>query len=429
MSRRGANRNNVLAGLFLVVSVILAVFLAFWVEDGIDKLPFVNPKRTFVARFELSEGIAGIKPGSPVTLGGASVGSVESLSYVYEQRGERTVPVGIDVELEIESGIVLYPEAVVSIVSPLLGTLSSINISNIGVGDEPLGPGAVLDGRPPAGLAEMAGVGTLAQRADETLAKANRILDDLAPAVKPTLEDLDATLGSARSFAGMLAENQDDWAAKANDILAHADSVFLNTIPSVATEVNAGVADTRRLVASAQSVIDENRADVRRTVTNLEGVTTRVRYDLLGRVERVLDEGVIAAANLSDVGGRAVGLLDRIEPPLVRTMSNVQLTSGQAMLLLEEVRAAPWRLLERPDEKEQREVVLFSAVRRYAESVEKLRDASEAMDSVLRGARAGGRELEPEQVLQMNQEIKASFGDLQDAERALLELIARQTGG
>ncbi len=58
MSRRGANRNNVLAGLFLVVSVILAVFLAFWVEDGIDKLPFVNPKRTFVARFELSEGIA-----------------------------------------------------------------------------------------------------------------------------------------------------------------------------------------------------------------------------------------------------------------------------------------------------------------------------------------------------------------------------------
>ncbi len=364
-----------------------------------------------------------------MTLGGASVGSVESLSYVYEQRGERTVPVGIDVELEIESGIVLYPEAVVSIVSPLLGTLSSINISNIGVGDEPLGPGAVLDGRPPAGLAEMAGVGTLAQRADETLAKANRILDDLAPAVKPTLEDLDATLGSARSFAGMLAENQDDWAAKANDILAHADSVFLNTIPSVATEVNAGVADTRRLVASAQSVIDENRADVRRTVTNLEGVTTRVRYDLLGRVERVLDEGVIAAANLSDVGGRAVGLLDRIEPPLVRTMSNVQLTSGQAMLLLEEVRAAPWRLLERPDEKEQREVVLFSAVRRYAESVEKLRDASEAMDSVLRGARAGGRELEPEQVLQMNQEIKASFGDLQDAERALLELIARQTGG
>ena len=80
---------------------------------------------------------------------------------------------------------------------------------------------------------------------------------------------------------------------------------------------------------------------------------------------------------MSEVGGRALSLIDRVEPPLVRTMSNFQLASGQATLLVEEVRAAPWRLLERPDEKEQREVVLFSAVRRYAESVEKLRDATE----------------------------------------------------
>ncbi len=286
----------------------------------------------------------------------------------------------------------------------------------------------MLDGRPAAGLAETAGVGDLAREASAALAKANEILDRVSPAVEPTLEDLDATLESARAFAGMLAENQEAWAAKATDILDHADAVFLEVIPEVADEVNAGVADTRRLVSSAQGVIDENRADVRRTVSNLEGVTTRVRYDLLGRVERVLDEGVIAAANLGDVGARAVGLLDRVEPPLVRTVSNAQLTSGQALLLLEEVRAAPWRLLEKPDEKERREVVLYGAVRRYAQSVEKLRDASDAMDSVLRGARAGGRELRPEQVLEMNNEIKASFDELQDAERALLDLIARESG-
>jgi ABC-type transporter Mla subunit MlaD len=429
MSRRGANRNNVLAGFFLVSSIILAVFMAFWVEDGIDKLPFVNPKRTFVARFEIGEGVAGIKPGSPVTLGGKSVGSVESIEYAYEERGGQTVPVGIDVELEIARGIVLYPDATVSIVSPLLGTLSSINISSIGGGDEPLASGGTLDGQPAAGLADMAGVGDLAREARAALAKANAILDEVSPAVSPALEDIDATLEGARSFAGMLAENQDAWSSKATGILDHADAVFVDVIPEVADGVNAGVSDARRLVSSAQGMIDENRADVRRTVTNLEGVTTRVRYDILGRVERVLDEGVIAAANLSDVGGRAVGLLDRIEPPLVRTVSNAQLTSGQAMLLLEEVRAAPWRLLEKPDEKEQREVVLFGAVRRYAQSVEKLRDASDAMDSVLRGARAGGRELRAEQVLEMNSEIKASFDRLEAAERALLELIARETGG
>ncbi len=51
------------------------------------------------------------------------------------------------------------------------------------------------------------------------------------------------------------------------------------------------------------------------------------------------------------------------------------------------------------------------------------------MDSVLRGARAGGREHEPERVLRMNAELKESFAALQEAERALLGLIERETDG
>lgn len=427
MARRAHNRNNVLAGLFLVVAVLLAVFMAFWIEDGIDKLPFVNPKTEYVARFGIGEGVAGIKPGSPVTLGGKQIGSVESIEYAYEDRRGRVEPVGIDVAMGVESGIVLYGDASVTIVSPLLGTLSSINISSIGGAGEPLASGGMLDGAPAAGLADMAGVGDLARSADAVLLKAEEILDAISPRIEPTLADVDATLVGARSFTDMLAANRDRWAAKADAIFDHADAVLVETVPAMADGINESVADARRLIGSTQGVVDENRADIRRVVSNMEGVTTRVRYDLLGRIERVLDEGVIAAANIGQVSSRALGTLDRIEPPLVRTVSNLQMTSAQSTLLLEEVRAAPWRLLERPDEKEQREVVLFSAVRRYAESVEKLRDASDAMDSVLRGARAGGRELEPEQVLQMNQEIKASFASLQDAERALLGLIERET--
>lgn len=429
MGSRGANRNNVLAGLFLVVSIVLAVFIAFWVEDGIDSLPFVNPKSSYVARFEIAEGVAGIKPGSPVTVGGKTVGSVESIEYAYDEGGGRSALVGIDVALEIESGMVLYPGASVEIVSPLLGTLSSINISDIGSGDAPLGEGDLLDGSPAAGLADTAGLGDLARRAERVLATADEILTKIEPDVRPAMDDVRATLSDTRSFAETLRTNQEKWVTKTDEILGHADGLFVDTLPALSAEMSAGISDARLLVGSAQSVVDENRGDIRRTIGNLEGMSSRVRYDLLGRIDRVLDEGIIAAANMSEVGGRALSLIDRVEPPLVRTMSNFQLASGQATLLVEEVRAAPWRLLERPDEKEQREVVLFSAVRRYAESVEKLRDASEAMDSVLRGARAGGRELEPERVLRMNAELKESFAALQEAERALLGLIERETDG
>lgn len=428
MGMRAHNRNNVLAGLFLVSAVLLAVFLSFWIEDGLDKLPFVNPKTEYIVRFGLHEGVAGIKPGSPVTLGGKDIGSVESLEYAFADRAGVSEPIGIDVTVEVESDIALYADASVTVVSPLLGTLSSLNISGIGASGRPLESGGVLDGAPSAGLADMAGLGDLSRSASEVLEKANAVLDQIVPAVGPTLEDVEAALASARDFAALLEENQGRWASKADSILDNADAVFTDTIPALAVQVNEGVADARRLVGSTQGVLDENRADLRRTIENIEGVTTRVRYDVLGRFERVLDEGVIAAANIGDIGGRAMGMLDRLEPPLMRTASNLQITSSQSALLMEEVRAAPWRLLEKPDEKAQREIVLFSAVRRYAESVERLRDASEAMDSVLRGARAGGRELEPEQVLQMNEAIKASFDDLQTAERSLLTLIGRETG-
>lgn len=429
MGSRGTNRNNVLAGLFLVVSIVLAVFLAFWVEDGIDKLPFVNPKTRYIARFDLSEGVAGIKPGSPVTIGGKSVGSVDSIEYAFGERDGRAEPIGIDVGLKIEEEMTLYADAAVVIVTPLLGTLSSINIADIGSAGAPLESGGMLDGAPSAGLADMAGIGDLARSAERVLRRADEILGDIAPEVEPTISDVESALADISDFAANLRENQQRWTDKFDGILDHADGVMVDTVPGVAMEINAGVSDARRLIESAQGVVDENRGDLRRTVQNLEGVTTRVRYDTLGRIERMLDEGIIAAANLNEVGGRAVAMIDRIEPPLVRTMTNLQLTSAQSTLLLEEVRAAPWRLLEKPDEKTRREVVLFGAVRRYAESVEKLRDASEAMDSVLRGARAGGRELQPEQVLQMNTELKSSFADLQAAEEALIGLIERETGG
>ena len=93
---RAQKRNNVLAGLFLVSALLLAVVMSFWIEDGLDRLPFVNPKSTYAVRFTLGDGVAGLQPGSPVTLGGKEIGSVESIEYVTEPvRGDRTRAVAV----------------------------------------------------------------------------------------------------------------------------------------------------------------------------------------------------------------------------------------------------------------------------------------------------------------------------------------------
>mgnify|MGYP001243190931 CR=1 FL=1 len=425
MSNRAQRRNDVLAGLFLVVALLLAVFISFWVEEGFEKLPFVNPRTEYVARFEVSNGVAGLKPGSPVTLGGLEVGSVEAIEY--RGRGADGEPEAIDVQLSVDSEVVLHEDAEIVMIAPLLGSLSVINISDIGgeTGAPVLAEGSVIAAGRPGGLANIDGVVSGMQ---ELVNRANEIAADVAPKVGPITDDVGIAIANAREFAESMRINQERWITKADSILDNADGVFRDTLPQVAEEVVGGIGDARRLMGTAQDVLDENRGDIRRSVSNIEGLTTRARYDMLGRVERLMDEGLIAAANMSEIGGRMLATIDRVEPPLNRAMANFQLASGQAVLLIEEIRAAPWRALKEPDEKAKREEVLYSAVRRYAETVERLRDASASLESVLQGARAGGREVDPEQVLDMTTEIKRSFGAYSQAEQDLLSLIARQTG-
>jgi hypothetical protein len=288
-----------------------------------------------------------------------------------------------------------------------------------------LAGGGVLDAGRPAGFADMEGV---IAGAESALDRANEILDTVAPHVEPAAEDVRGTLTDTRAFAESLRRNQERWFDKTDSILDNADTAFGETFPAIAGEVRGGVVDARRLLATTQGVIDENRGDIRRAVDNIEGITTRVRFDIMGRIDRLLEEGVIAAANVGEIGDRALAAIDRFEPRVDRTLANLQLASTQGLLMVEEIRAAPWRALNPPSEKAQREEILFSAVRRYAQSVERLRDASASLESVVRGARAGAREIPAEQVESMTAEIRRSFQAYDEAEQNLLSLLARQTG-
>ncbi len=428
MSMRTENRNNVLAGLFVVVSLALTVFISFWVEDGFDKLPFVNPRASYVVRFDLAEGVAGLKPGSPVTLGGKTIGSVASIRYRTKDVDGRFAATGIDVTVKVDSDLVLYDDASVGVVAPLLGSLASLNISDIGgraEGASVLARGGGIDAQPRGGIARL---DDLVAEARRLLVTANRFSEKIEPKIGPIADDVSEAVRDVKAFAGDLRSSQQRWITKADSILDGAQGLFTETLPGVADEVTAGVGDARKLLGTTQGLIDENRADIRRTISNFEGLSTRARYDVMGRLERVLDEGLVAAGNMSDITGRALLTLDRIEPPLNRTMANLQLASSQAVLLVEEIRAAPWRALKPPSEKQQAQEVLYSAVRRYAEAVERLRDASGSLESVLNGARRDGREIPPDQVYQMTQEIKRSFSAYSEAEQDLLDLIARESG-
>ena len=214
-------RDNILAGLFVVFGLALAVFVSFMLSEHKG----LGPTRTIVVRFPLEMGAPGIKPGSFVNLGGQKIGRVTSIATHPAQGASQAV----DVRIEIPAGLELYPDAVVSLDRPLLGTLSSINISHVGTADNgapPLADGSTITGglAPPAFLAQ-AGIGPKqiedVRAIIRTLDESTSRLSSLVQTVSPQAEE---GIADARQLISDLRARFDVWSQSVESILASAQS-------------------------------------------------------------------------------------------------------------------------------------------------------------------------------------------------------------
>src|ERR1044071_9664275 len=134
MAARAGSRNNILAGAFLLGCVAIAVAMSFVLSDARSSLARTNDSAAPV-RFSREQGAVGLKPGSNVQLAGQPVGRVKKVLFAKapdpKQPGVE-IPVGIDVIVSVRSDVTLYENALVSLERPLLGSLTTINISNVG---------------------------------------------------------------------------------------------------------------------------------------------------------------------------------------------------------------------------------------------------------------------------------------------------------
>src|SRR5262245_19985137 len=129
MATRGS-RNNILAGGFVLAALLLGV----WVSFKLSGRQSVGGTRRFIVRFTLQDGATGLKDGSPVLLAGQQIGQVRSVEFNKNADGLASF---VDVRVETRADLVIYENAGVYLQLPLLGTLSSINISSVGAPAEP----------------------------------------------------------------------------------------------------------------------------------------------------------------------------------------------------------------------------------------------------------------------------------------------------
>lgn len=417
MAGRVVNRANVLAGGFILASLALAVWMSFKISSGSGYAQTVS----FVARFSLADGAMGVKAGSPVMLGGLQIGTVREVRF----STENGVANGVDVNIEARADLALFDDAEVYLEKPLLGSLSTINITSTGrgagaaIGSGPrIGEGDVLPGRlAPPGFLAQAGVGAeqvsqiqqLIKDAQVGVNKFSSLVDRLAPKIESGVEELS---GLTREVRG----SWNGWSPRIDSTLLNIEKSAARVEPILA-KIDAGADDARALLADAKDLVAANRAKVDEIIETVRAASGQIGGETMPRVARALDDASAALGSFSRTLERAQDLVTSETPNARRILANLRLMSDQLKLTAIEVRSQPWRLLVQPTTKEIAEQVLYDATRAYASASSDLRAASEALEA----AAAGGTQREG--IDELSRSLADALHRYREAETALFEKL------
>lgn len=438
MSTSRAARNNVLAGVFVLVSIALTVLCVVVLTNFADTL---RPKSRYIVRFGMLDGADGLDAGSPVKVAGQRVGQVEKWSFALDERtGE---PIAVDVTIAINKSLRIYSDADVTLLKPLLGGQSSINIaSNPGmyaVGDS-VGPAVEvvanrLDG--PSLRGRLGGPGFLSPsdyaRVRGVLANVEAITGqlkadapDLIADARRTLGTIDRTVGEAQ---GMIADARPivrdaqqkwpGWSENVTTMLARLESE-VKAAEGIGKRVNDGVQEVRDLLAQGRASFEEYRPKISETVENVRAVVDRFRNKEYETLTGAIDNARKTMAEASDAAERVNRLIITKSPELEELVTSANLSAQQLKLAVGEIRSSPWRLLYQPSKKELENELLYNSVRQYANSVGELRAAAEALRAAgdKAGSTTGG--VDRTTIEQLSGKLSAAFDRYQEQERAFL---------
>lgn len=408
------SRNNVLAGLLVLgaagASLVVIALLGGW-KDTFGKV-----RRTVV--FDINEGVAGLKSGSEVRLGGLKVGQVDSVAPRMENDQVTAMEVAIEIDPKaapLRKGVVAFLE------QGLLGSISNLNFNSLGTG-EPLSETDIIDGRIAApGFLAAAGYG------DEQKTKVQTIIDDA-----------EATMKKVRSEVEEFSTKREKWYSNfdvitddGKKVMAGAASFVEKDLPNSRDRANAALDEAKGLFADGRALIAEHKASIAETIKNAEAGTKTFRElgdQLKNQTIKLVEDAVTDARTKTNSAlDTANTMLSNVSSsvsenvPVVRSMmAKFRLTGDQLAATLAEVRRSPWRLVYRPDKRDYEFELLYDSARAYAQSVSELSSAAEALKGLSDGGRLTAGDKSVDALLK---DLAASMAKFQEAEGEFMRQV------
>lgn len=437
MAIRRGSRNNILAGVFLLSSLALALGVFFVLANLWER--FTVERHRYVVSFSLAEGADGLEAGAIVKVGGVKAGQVAGWSYAWSDGATAPRITGIDITIELNSSITLYENAVPLLILPLLGSTSSINFPDVGDpagvkdpmnGDPRLQPGERIVGHlaPPSFLTQ-AGYGPeqakqlqrIIKNAEETSERVNRITGTMENELEPRLAQIRSILTDGQQVTSDAKESWEKWRARVDSALQKLDEAS-GKLSTIMDDGRAGVQDARRVVTTAQEMLDENRPKVSAAMDNFQQLSDKLNKDTYAALMQVLDGANKGVEEFALAVERVRVLVGRRASDLETTVANARLASDQLKLLMVEVRQAPWKLFSPPaGRKELENEVLYDSVRAYAAAVADLRAAATTLNEMSQGEGRTLSDMDRRMIEEMRTELGGAFQRYENAEREFLK--------
>lgn len=433
--------------LGLTAIAVLALFMA--------TILFIYPMfhargREVVIHFDHDQGMAPLKEGSAVVLGGSlQIGRV--LGVQLETADDPVVPgrqrMVFVVRTEIDQNVPLHGNCQITTDQPAIGGSGFISVLNLGTPEVPLSQ--PLKGLPPQSLASA--IGQLSRR----LLAPGGLVDNLDRAVQPDaegsvmykvlaiLDDLAATTGQIK--IQMSPGERDTLIAKLHAML---DDLALTTTTlrqqmaagedaALLAKVHVAIDRLSQGLTEATALLQEGRPLVRETLTSLAHAMRTVDEELLpdlqdefdpanpqslfGKVHVAMDQVNASLASVQVMTQTSERLIKTNRPAIEQTLKNLESMSAHLEHAALKILLNPRALLVGTSPQREDQLVVFQAARSFAEAAGQLNDAAGRLQAVLETLPADGQPggVDANELRAVQGAIQAAFQRFERAEEVL----------
>jgi ABC-type transporter Mla subunit MlaD len=375
------SRKATLAGLLILLSIFAAVGIIIATANT-DAL--LRQRRSYTAAFPAGSDVQGLDDKSLVRILGVDVGGVQKVAVETDDAGQPRVLVTFWLPAEYD----LRRNAAVTVQSQITGG-ARLNIETLGDGAA-LAADDVLEGYTLTIGDVMARLDGLMPKASTGLESFTKTSDDIGQLVRDVHGKVDGVV--ERYHAVM--KTADAALANARDILG-----------DTKTDIRGAMANINQMTDTAAEQLPDVLKDARELMSKARAS--------LAKLEPILDDGKAVTAQVRDT-------LNDNRANIDQTMTNVRRASVELKGGVAEIRRAPWRLLNEPDEKDQRNLELYEAARRFADGAHDLQAAALSIELAAADPNTDAEELEA-----MRAELADQIARFVEARQKLWERFER----